>query len=109
MVPEITISPLDPKDLGAIHRSFQEAFSDYLVRFNMSRPDFEKKFVEKLQMEFDGSAGAWDNGSLVGFIFTGIDNYQGSKVAYNGGTGVVPRCRGQGFPDRLFPGKNHRL
>ena len=79
MEPEINISPLRHQDLEAIHRTFQRAFADYLVKFEMSRFDFEKKFVEKLQMAFDNSVGAWHNGSLIGFIFTAIEKYGGAR------------------------------
>lgn len=99
---EIDFSSLQRKDLGAIYQSFQKAFSDYLIKFEMTQVDFEKKFVEKLQMAFDDSGGAWHNGSLIGFIFTAIENYEGLKTAYNGGTGVVPEYRGQDISGRLY-------
>lgn len=102
MEPEINISSLQQKDLETIHRTFQKAFSDYQVKFNISRTDFEKKFVEKLQMAFKHSAGAWHHGSLIGFIFTAIDYYESIKTAYNGGTGVVPKYRGHGITSELY-------
>ncbi len=102
MGPEFKISRLGYNDLHTIHQTFLRAFSDYLVKFNLSRTDFEKRFVEKLQMVFKHSAGAWLNGDMIGFVFTSIDDYLGVKTAYNGGTGVVPECRGQGITSRLY-------
>lgn len=78
------------------------AFSDYPIPFEMSREGFVKKFIQKLNLSFNLSAGAFDGTSLVGFIFMTLEDYEGIYTAYNGGTGVLPEYRGRGITSTLF-------
>lgn len=48
------------------------------------------------------SAGAFDQDTLAGFIFTSVNYYDGKLTAYNGGTGVRPSQRGQQLTLRMY-------
>ena len=85
-----------------MHTSFLEAFSDYPLRFDFTKEEFYKKFVEKLNIDFELSPAAFSNGRIVAFVFTSLACYDGKLTAYNGGTGVIPDFRGQRLTSRLY-------
>jgi ribosomal protein S18 acetylase RimI-like enzyme len=91
-----------PVDLTDMYLTFLDAFSDYPVGFRLSKDQFVRKFVEKLHISFDLSVGAYEGDGLAGFIFTSVNQYASKLTAYNGGTGVRPRYRGQGIVPRLY-------
>ncbi|MHC2993774.1 acetyltransferase, partial [Pontibacter sp. HJ8] len=47
-------------------------------------------------------AGAYYKGSLVGFILTGLGEWNEKPTAYNAGTGVVPEHRGHRLTQQLY-------
>ncbi len=96
------IRSLGLEDLDTMHRTFKNAFSDYPIHFKLTREHFIKKFVDKLDINFSLSAGAFYSDTLAGFIFTSISQYEGEKTAYNGGTGVIPEFRGNGLVQQMF-------
>lgn len=62
-------------------------------------------FVQRVANEglsLDHSIVAVMDGQLIGFVLTGIRNLNGKKVAWNGGTGVVPDYRYQGVGKALM-------
>ena len=99
---DFKIRSLGIPDLDSMFYAFRSAFANYPVRFELSRDDFTKKFVEKLNLDLSFSAGTFFNDKLVGFIFTSISNYEDMRTAYNGGTGVVPEFRGNGLTHKMF-------
>ena len=75
--------------IKSIHEAFLQAFSDYKVPMNLSLETFEKKLKRNgFKPEF--SAGAFENGRLVGFVLNGVREWDGEKTIYDTGTGVVP-------------------
>jgi ribosomal protein S18 acetylase RimI-like enzyme len=99
---QIIIRSLNYLDIPAMHRAFLCAFSDYTLDFNLTEEKFVKKFVEKLNIDFDLSAGAFVDNEMVGFIFTSAGMYQGKLSAYNGGSGVIPEYRGRNLTVQLY-------
>ncbi|WP_420582436.1 GNAT family N-acetyltransferase [Reichenbachiella sp.] len=93
---------LTKEDLGQMHRTFVEAFSNYQVNMKMSREAFEDRMLFKLNINFDMSPGVFSGDKLVGFIFQSIHEYEGVLAAYNGGTGVIPGYLGQGLTTKLY-------
>jgi ribosomal protein S18 acetylase RimI-like enzyme len=85
-----------------MYKAFNSAFSDYIIPISLTLEQFKKRFLSKLQINFELSAGAFDSNDLIGFIFTGLGTYGGRKVAYNGGTGVLPEYRGNRITARLY-------
>ena len=96
------IRSLDEKDLPEMFRAFKSAFSDYSVPFDLSEEQFLRKFVDKLNINFMLSAGAYSDDRMAGFIFSSINKYEGLFTAYNGGTGVLPEYRGKGITYRMY-------
>lgn len=86
------------KDLVA---TFNNAFAEYYVPVQVT----PETLAIKLQSEGTDlrvSVGAFSNGQLVGFILHGIDDLNGRRTAYNGGTGVLPAFRGQALTQRMY-------
>lgn len=82
--------------------AFLDAFSHYPVPFRLNKEQFVRKFVEKLNIDFSLSVGAYDYEVLCGFIFTSINMYKGKLTAYNGGTGVKIAYRGNKLTSKMY-------
>ncbi|PKV66612.1 ribosomal protein S18 acetylase RimI-like enzyme [Pontibacter ramchanderi] len=96
-----TFSFLREHDVPAIYDTFVAAFADYIIPIKVSREEFAMKFKrEGVVPSF--CAGAYYGGQLVGFILTGLGEWQGIPTAYNAGTGVLPEHRGQQLTKRLY-------
>ena len=101
--PAYTVKELEPGLLTDMYLAFLDSFSDYEIPFRLTKDQFVKKFIEKLKIDFDLSAGVFDQSlGLAGFIFTTLNNYNNLKTAYNGGTGVRPRYRGHRLVSRMY-------
>ena len=97
------IRNLKANEVTEMYLTFLDAFSDYPVPFRLSKEQFVRKFVHKLNIDFPLSCGAFDySGALIAFIFTSINYYQGRKTAYNGGTGVRPSYRGNKLVQKMY-------
>ena len=46
------------------------------------------------------SAGAFDDGRLVGFMLHGVADWRGERIAFDAATGILPQYRGQGLAGR---------
>jgi len=92
---------LSAADFIPLYECFLEAFSDYQVDMQMSREQFEQRIMrDGVRLEF--SAGAFDNGKMIGFYMNGRGMWQGKETAYDAGTGVIPGYRGGGVAKELF-------
>lgn len=84
-----------------ILHAFNESFSDYFIPFKLTQEQLiSKVLVDKIDLSL--SVGVFENGELIAFILHGFDNINGEKVAYNGGTGVVPKKRGSGLTKKMY-------
>lgn len=96
------IRSLTVEDIPQMHTGFLKGFSDYKIQFKLNRETFIKKFVEKLHLNFDLSVGIFFEKELIAFIFHSVNDYQGKKVLYNGGTGVSPQHRGKRLVKEMY-------
>lgn len=100
---KFTIRSIKANELTEMYLTFLDAFSDYPVSFKLSKEHFVRKFVQKLNIDFHLSSGTFDySGAMMAFIFTSVDYYLNKKTAYNGGTGVRPRYRGQKITQSMY-------
>lgn len=93
---------LNEGDLGQMYQTFIEAFSKYSVNMTMSRSAFRSRMLEKLRLQFNVSPGVFIGDKLVAFIFHVVNDFEGYKTAYNGGTGVIPGYWGNGFTQKMY-------
>jgi len=89
-------------DVSNMRKTFNKAFSDYIVPINLSHGQFIQKIVRKTNISFKFSVGSYYNKKLIGFIYNSINYYEGKKTAYNGGTGVVADYRGNKLTERMY-------
>jgi ribosomal protein S18 acetylase RimI-like enzyme len=80
---------------------FNHSFSDYVVPFHLTKEVLVSKVAaEKLDLSL--SAGAFEEGKLVGFILQSEKIENGEKIIYNGGTGIIPESRGRGLVRKMY-------
>jgi len=94
-------------DVSKMCKTFNNAFSDYIIPIHLSHGQFIQKIVQKTNISFKYSVGSYYNKQLIGFIYNSINFYEGEKTAYNGGAGVISEFRGnkltQKMYDSIFP------
>lgn len=88
-------------DFIPLYECFLEAFSDYQVDMQMSREQFEQR-ITRDGVRLEISAGAFDNGKMIGFYMNGAGSWQRKQTAYDAGTGVIPEYRGRSVARELF-------
>ncbi len=99
---EFRFRTLNKKDIPDMHNAFNQAFSDYLIPMEITENSFRRKIIQKTNIQFKYSVGAFDKDRLAGFIFNTIGNYENKKSAYNGGTGVIPEYRGHQLTRKMY-------
>jgi ribosomal protein S18 acetylase RimI-like enzyme len=77
------------------------AFEGYFVTMPSDPVYWEGRF-QAARVDWTCSFGLFDEGELVAFIINGIDQRGTNKIAFNTGTGVVPKYRGQKVVDQLY-------
>lgn len=97
----MTIQSLEKTSLDDIVQTFNEAFTGYFVNIHLTKDLLIHKMTQE-NIRLSHSAGAFDEDKLVGFILCGIDTRNGLKMAYNGGTGVIPAYRGKGLTPKMY-------
>ncbi|MCM8571068.1 GNAT family N-acetyltransferase [Gramella jeungdoensis] len=95
------IKDLKNISISELAEAFNLAFSDYLVPLQLTEEQLAKK-MKNDGVNLDISAGAFENGRLVGFILHGKGSFKGLPTAYNAGTGVIPSERGKQITGRLY-------
>jgi len=93
----VTFRTLADGDFDAVVAAFNEAFSDYAVRFSMTAPQL-REICTRRAVVFELSVGAFEGHRLIGFTLNGFDG----ETAYDSGTGVVPSHRRQGLARRMM-------
>ena len=97
----ITYCLLSSADSTKLYECFLEAFSDYQVDMQASREEFEQRMArDGVRLEI--SAGAFDEGLMIGFYMNARGEWRGKPTAYDAGTGVIPAYRRQGIAEQLF-------
>lgn len=87
--------------ISEIIACFLEAFDGYFVKLPKEPSYYEKRW-KNAKVQFDLSFGMFDEDRLVGFILNGIDHRMGEFVAYNAGTGVIPKYRGKRIVKAIY-------
>lgn len=88
-------------DFDALHRCYNDAFSDYAVDMQTSKTQLEQMLVHN-GVRLELSVGAFDKDEMIAFTVNGYNLWQGKLTAYDSGTGVVPKYRGKKISTELF-------
>lgn len=80
---------------------WNRGFEGYFADVTLTMDDFLARFGrENLSPEL--SLVAWIHEEPVGLILSGVRNIDGKRIAWNGGTGVVPEYRRQGIGRKMM-------
>ncbi|GAB4241254.1 MAG: hypothetical protein Tsb0034_18180 [Ekhidna sp.] len=93
---------LTSNDFEDLYKTFYAAFSSENIKLQPTRDEFEYRIYNKLHVDNDISAVAFDGDNMIGFILHAANIFQGIPTAYNGGTGVLPGFRNQKTAEELY-------
>ena len=88
----MVIRTLTAADFDLVHRTFVEAFSDYVVPMAISPEQFREMLTRRGWVP-EASIGVFEEERMVAFTLNGIEGHRG----YDSGTGVVPSHRRHGL------------
>jgi ribosomal protein S18 acetylase RimI-like enzyme len=97
----LNFSTLENVEKSEIVKTFNSAFENYFVKIELTEKSLTEKFAAE-NILLEKSVGAFVENKLIGFVFIGIDDFNGRKTAYNGGTGVVPGFRGNDLTGKMY-------
>lgn len=83
---------LTDDDFDDVVACFNEAFSDYAVRFSLTAAQL-REICARRAVVFELSVASFDGDRMAGFTLNGFDG----KTAYDSGTGVISSHRRQGL------------
>lgn len=94
-----TIKSFEKISFDSLFEAFSEAFCDYELQ--LSKDELQtmlnrRGFVPEL------SFGAFEGDKIIAFTFNGIGMFNGTKTAYDTGTGTLKEYRGQGLATKIF-------
>jgi ribosomal protein S18 acetylase RimI-like enzyme len=95
------IITLDKISLSDLTVCFNQAFSDYFVKFSATESYLQQRW-KGAGIDFSLSSGVMEEDKLVGFIVNGIRDWNGLKTAFNAGSGVIPSHRGNGLTEKMY-------
>ncbi|HRH40263.1 MAG TPA: GNAT family N-acetyltransferase [Pyrinomonadaceae bacterium] len=94
---QFQFSTLKKVKAAGIVEVFNSAFADYFVKIELTEMSLADKILAE-NIILEKSVGAFVENKLVGFILLGIEN----GVAYNGGTGVILKARGNSLTGKMY-------
>lgn len=97
----MNIQSLKNTDIEVIINCFLKAFSNHFVDFPDDTEYFKNRWALN-KVDFGLSFGMFYKDELVGFILNAIDTRDGKRIAYNAGTGVIPKQRGKKITKTLY-------
>lgn len=101
MMEAIAIRRLAGVSLQELTAAFNQAFSDYLVRVQLTEEQMQMKMQQE-HVDLHWSVGAFADGRLVGLILHGYGIMQEAGCLYNAGTGVTPAYRGRQLTASMY-------
>lgn len=89
-------------DIETVYEGFKSGFSDYIIKIELSKEDFIKRFFGPEGNNLEYSFIALEDGKPVGLILGGIKVYEGVKTLRCGTLCIHPEYRGKGVSKALF-------
>lgn len=88
--------------IDLVYEAFKDGFSDYIIKMEVSKEDFIKRFLGPEGNTLEHSFLALDDEKSVGLILGGIKDYESIKTMRCGTLAVHPDYRGMGVSQHLF-------
>lgn len=95
------IKTLQGVSVEEVTATFNAAFKGYFVPIQLTAEQLLFK-IKAEKIDTDMSVGVFENENLLAFILHGIVQVEGTWVAYNAGTGVIPEKRGQYLVQKMY-------
>jgi len=95
------VKKLEEVNFSIIMECFLKAFENYFVKMPTEHSYYKDRW-KMAGVRLDLSYGMFDNNKLVGFIINAIGKHNGKFVAFNTGTGVLPKYRGRNIVKLLY-------
>ncbi|EJQ94582.1 hypothetical protein IGW_02302 [Bacillus cereus ISP3191] len=89
-------------NIDLVYEAFKDGFSDYIIKMEVSKGDFIKRFFGLEGNSLEHSFLALDGDKPVGVILGGIKDYENIKTMRCGTLAVHPEFRGVGVSQKLF-------
>ncbi len=103
-----TYKSLESISYREISECFNLAFSDYQVPVRLTEEQLEARLTVS-GVDKSISFGAFYNEQLVGFILNSCNVYNGNRVVFDVGTGIVPQHRGNRVFTNMYKFAEQRL
>ncbi|PQZ53246.1 GNAT family N-acetyltransferase [Bacillus sp. MYb209] len=88
--------------IDLVYEAFKDGFSDYIIKMDVSKEDFIKRFFGPEGNLLEHSFLALDGDKSVGVILGGIKVYESIKTMRCGTLATHPNYRGVGISQKLF-------
>jgi len=95
------VKNLENTPFKIIINCFNESFSTYSIKMP-TESDYWQSRWRLAKVDYRISYGMFDDEKLIGFIINAIDFRNEFKVAFNTGTGVIPKYRGQRIVKQIY-------
>ncbi|MGE1033241.1 GNAT family N-acetyltransferase, partial [Bacillus sp. GKis3/1] len=89
-------------NIDLVYEAFRGGFSDYIIKMEVSKEDFIKRFFGAEGNSLEHSFLALDGDKPVGVILSGIKVYESIKTMRCGTLAVHPNYRGISVSQKLF-------
>jgi len=80
---------------------FLKSFENYFVEMPTDINYYKQRW-KIAKVDFNLSYGMFDDEKLIGFIINAVDERNGTKIAFNTGTGVLPEYRGKKIVKSIY-------
>jgi len=97
----LKIKTLEHIEFETIITCFLSAFENYFVQLPTDKAYYKERW-KIAKVNYQLSYGMFDGEQLVGFIIHAVDNRDGELIAFNTGTGVLPKYRGQKITKAIY-------
>ncbi|MGG0120133.1 GNAT family N-acetyltransferase [Bacillus paranthracis] len=89
-------------NIDLVYEAFRDGFSDYIIKMEVSKEDFIKRFFGAEGNSLEHSFLALDGDKPVGVILSGIKVYESIKTMRCGTLAIHPNYRGIGVSQKVF-------
>ena len=89
-------------NIDLVYEAFRDGFSDYIIKMEVSKEDFIKRFFGAEGNSLEHSFLSLDGDKPVGVILGGIKIYESIKTMRCGTLAIHPKYRGIGVSQKLF-------
>jgi len=97
----MTVKTLEYISVERVIECFLLAFENYYVKMPINNKYYIDRWAAA-KVDFSLSYGMFDKEILVGFIIHAVDHRFGIKTAFNTGTGVIPKYRGNKITKAIY-------